>query len=147
MKTEFVLYEDKDYADLINMIKALYQEDPEGEPMNSQKIKMTICEFENHPDKVGVYMLKSQGQNIGYAILVYFWSNEYGGTIVNVDELYVVESHRGKGVSTEFMDFVGRLENAVAVQLEVTPSNHRALAYYKRLGFELSPNTHLLKHS
>ena len=145
MKTEFRLYEDADFADLKRMIFELYREDPEGEPMDEGKIRRTVREFEAHPDKISIYLFKHLEQNIGYAILIHFWSNEYGGNIVHVDELFVAESHRGKGISTDFMDFAGRLENAVAVQLEVTPSNHRALAYYKRLGFTPSDNTHLLR--
>lgn len=102
MELSFELYKDNDYDDLKNMILQLYQEDPEGELMNDCKINETIFEFKMNPQKINIYMLKSHGQNIGYAILVYFWSNEYGGNIVTIDELYVIPAAREKGVSTEF---------------------------------------------
>ncbi len=145
MELSFELYKDNDYDDLKNMILQLYQEDPEGELMNDCKINDTIFEFKMNPQKINIYMLKSHGQNIGYAILVYFWSNEYGGNIVTIDELYVIPAAREKGVSTEFLNHVERLENMVAMQMEVTPSNQRVLSYYQRLGFALGQNTHLIK--
>jgi len=145
MEISFELYKDNDYVDLKNMIFQLYREDPEGELMNDCKINDTIFEFKMNPQKIHIYMLKSHGQNIGYAILVYFWSNEYGGNIVTIDELYVIPDARGKGVSTEFLSHVERLENMVAIQMEVTPSNQRVLSYYQRLGFEICQNTHLIK--
>lgn len=90
-------------------------------------------------------MIEKSGENIGYAILVYFWSNEWGGNILVIDELYVVENCRGKGVATEFLSYAGNFENIVALQLETTPSNQRVLEYYKRLGFLPCQNTHLIK--
>jgi len=84
------------------------------------KIKRTIAESRKNPDKVIIYMFQREKKNIGYAILVFFWSNEYGGNIVTIDELYVKEEYR-------------------------TPSNQRAFNYYKKLGFVPSGNNHLIK--
>lgn len=140
----FRLYEDRDYADLQEMIVSLYREDPEGEPMDEEKIRRTIAEFRKSPEKLSIYMIGDQNGNIGYAILVYFWSNEYGGNIISIDELYIRETHRNQGIGTEFFSFVEALENKAALQVETTPSNGRALGYYKRLGFEESENTHLV---
>lgn len=139
------LYSDADYADLKRMIGQLYQEDPEGEPMDDDKIDRTINAFKKNLDKIRIYTIKSHGENIGYAILTYFWSNEMGGDVVIVDELYVQKESRGMGVATEFLAFVKEIhEDAAAIQLEVTPSNQRALEYYRRLGFSPSLNTHMI---
>lgn len=145
MEVSFNLYQDKDYIDLTNMILALYREDPEGEPINECKINSTINEYQKNPQKVKVYLFKQDDVNIGYAILVYFWSNEYGGNILTIDELYVVEKYRGKGVATAFLSYVEDIENFVALQMETTPSNQRALEYYMSLGFLPSQNAHLIK--
>jgi len=145
MDINYKLYQDKDYDDLIKMILFLYNEDPEGEPIDERKINNTINEFKKNPQGINIYMIEKHGENIGYAILVYFWSNEWGGNILIIDELYVVENYRGKGVATEFLSYAENLENIVAIQLETTPSNKRVLGYYKRLGFFPSQNTHLIK--
>lgn len=145
MKIEFQLYSEKDYMDLVEMIGSLYQEDPEGEPINDVKIMRTIAESRKNPDKVSIYMFQRNEKNIGYSILVFFWSNEYGGNIVTIDELYVKEEYRSQGIGKEFFSFVERMENKAALQLETTPSNQRAFNYYKRLGFIPSANVHLIK--
>lgn len=141
---EFRLYEESDYEDLREMILSLYREDPDGEPIDEEKIKRTIAEYRSNPDKVRIYMFHNENNNVGYAILVYYWSNEYGGDIVNIDELYVRKTHRNQGIGTEFLSFAERMDNKAALQLETTPSNRRALGYYKRLGFVPSVNTHLM---
>jgi GNAT superfamily N-acetyltransferase len=141
---KFRLYEETDYDDLLEMIRSLYREDPEGEPINEEKIRRTIAESRSYPEKLSIYMLSSGNVNVGYAILVYFWSNEYGGNIIFIDELYVKEPYRSQGIGTEFLSFAERIKNKVALQLETTPGNSRALAYYKKLGFVPSRNTHLM---
>lgn len=93
MKIEFQLYQESDYQDLSEMVFALYAEDPDGEPMTRGKIDNTISEFQKHPDKIHIYMFKNGVENIGYAIIVHFWSNEYGGDILDIDELYVKEKY------------------------------------------------------
>ena len=82
-------------------------------------------------------MLEVEGRVAGYALLVAFWSNEYGGEVCCVDELYVVPGARGRGFGSALFEGIGRLwgREPVAVALEVRPENTRALSLYRRLGF------------
>jgi GNAT superfamily N-acetyltransferase len=88
------------------------------------------------------------GGDIGieaYALMCSFWSNELGGEVCIVDELYVAKLARGRGLATRFIKGLLRrelpwFENAVAVELEVTPDNQRARALYQRLGFAAYKN-------
>ncbi len=145
MDVEYRLYRDNDYKDLLKMIYSLYNEDPEGEPISENKINNTINEYKKNPQKISIYLFKKGDESIGYALLVYFWSNEYGGNILTIDELYVTEKYRSKGIATKFLSHIETFENIVALQLETTPSNQRVLEHYKRLGFLPSHNTHLIK--
>lgn len=145
MDVEYRLYRDNDYKDLLKVIYSLYNEDPEGEPISENKINNTINEYKKNPQKISIYLFKKGDESIGYALLVYFWSNEYGGNILTIDELYVTEKYRSKGIATKFLSHIETFENIVALQLETTPSNQRVLEHYKRLGFLPSHNTHLIK--
>jgi GNAT superfamily N-acetyltransferase len=73
----------------------------------------------------------------GYAILIPYWSNEFGGVLLFVDELFVDATMRGQGVAQAFFAFVDetRPYDAVALALEVAPRNKGARALYERLGF------------
>ena len=169
MNITFRNYEEKDFNELKDMIFALYAEDPEGEPMTEAKVKATVNESLLHPEKVKLIMICTTKTNpvsdantnantitnaddnaddnkvIGYGIVVMFWSNEYGGNIVNIDELYVKEAYRNKQVATSFIIHQKTAyPNSVALQLEATPSNDAAMNLYKRLGFELSANSHMM---
>jgi len=145
MDVEFKKYSNDDYKELLEIITALYDEDPEGQQMDEFKVKATINEFMQNPEKLDIIMFVKGKKIIGYSILVYYWSNEYGGNILNIDELYVKKEFRNQGIGTYFFSFIERMDNNVAYQLETTPSNQRALNYYEQLGFKQSTNTHLIK--
>lgn len=88
------------------------------------------------------------GPAVGYALLCSFWSNELGGEICVVDEIYVAPPGRGQGLATRFLGALttGALPffaDAVAYELEVTPQNARARALYERMGFQPKKNATL----
>lgn len=138
-------YEDHDYSEFVGMVNALYREDPEGKPMELSKVAATVNEYKNHPEKIRIVLLLKKNEVIGYSILVHFWSNEYGGNILVVDELYIKEKYRNAGIGSYFIKQLEESGDCAAIQLETTPSNERACHYYRRLGFEVSENTHLVK--
>lgn len=142
----YKLFEDNDREDLLEMMFSLYGEDPEGLEISEEKINSTINEYKNNPQKTNIWLFKKGIENVGYALLVYCWSNEYGGNILIVDELYVAKNHRGKGIATGFLKHIETFENIVALKLETTPSNKRAMEHYKKTGFTPSTNTHLIKN-
>ena len=130
---------------IVEMCLALYREDP-GEPVGEAQIRRTLAAFRAEPVRGSALLADVDGEIAGYALLVSFWSNEYGGEICDIDELYVKPSHRGRGISTSlFADIVGDRslwpECPVALQLEVTPANARARALYERLGFRARNQT------
>jgi hypothetical protein len=69
------------------MIHALYQDDPAGKPMTDEKIDRTFQRLQQYPGEGCVLVFEWQGQLIGYALLINFWSNEYGGNVLGIDEL------------------------------------------------------------
>ena len=88
-------------------------------------------------------MVFEQGSStVGYSILINFWSNEFGGNILIIDELFVRKEFRSQGIASQFIQHLAetKFNDSVALQLEVTPDNHRALALYKNLGFKRHKN-------
>lgn len=144
---QFRTFIESDLSELKPMIMALYAEDADGEPMSSEKIQRTVQELMSHPNKGQIIVFCMDDAVVGYAILLYVWSNEYGGNLVTVDELYVKRPWRGQGIGTAFLRSIGPSDGVLVkgVRLEVTPTNERALAYYLRQGFEPVANRHLLK--
>jgi ribosomal protein S18 acetylase RimI-like enzyme len=126
---------------VVALCLALYTEDPSIVPVGEAKVRRTLALFRARPDRGLVAVLEVDGSTAGYALLVPWWSNELGGEVCLVDELYVAPEARGRGLATELLRTLaggtGPFPNRfVALQLEVTPGNHRARALYERLGFE-----------
>jgi len=135
-----------EYSELRAMIHELYREDPSTKPISDKKISKTLTELRNKPQKGQIIVFEDGKTLVGYAILIPYWSNEYGGIILHIDELYVKSDHRGRGVATRFLKRLAhKNHDRVALQLEVTPSNTRAMNYYHKLGFRKTKNSHLIR--
>jgi ribosomal protein S18 acetylase RimI-like enzyme len=127
---------------------ALYTEDAGTVPVGAEQIRHTLRELRAQPIRGRVVVLEERGQVRGYAIAVSYWSNELGGELCHIDEVYVDPEVRGRGHTSALVDSLARGDGPwsgtpVALQLEVSPSNVRARALYERLGFEPMRNLSL----
>ena len=144
---QFRMFYKDDLAELEQMILGLYQEDPPGEEMSFEKIRRTVEELLSYPEKGIINIFRVDDDIVGYAIVIYYWSNEYGGNIASIDEFYVKPLWRGKRIGTSFLERIAidNANNLKGIQLEVTPANHKAFAYYSRNGFSPKANRHLFR--
>lgn len=131
---------------LIELVDALYTEDPSPLQPTPEHTRRSFEAFTKHPEKGMALLMEQEGQVAGYALLVFFWSNEYGGHKVFIDELYVRPEWRGKGLATAFFEYIQQewADFAVAFELEVTPQNAKARQLYERLGFVQAKNANLV---
>lgn len=84
---------------------------------------------------------------IGYLILSLGYSLEFGGVDAFIDEFYLRPGIRGKGMGGEILQTVcERLakENIGAVHLEVDENNEAAQNLYRKRGFVMRGNYHLM---
>ena len=134
---------------VLAMFQALYREDPSPDPVPDDQLVRTLRVLREEPVRGRAIVLEVDGRCVGYALLVSFWSNELGGEVANIDELYVAPDQRGRGAGTRLVEQLWRGElwgqMPVAIDLEVTPDNHRARALYERLGFAAAKNTVMRK--
>lgn len=80
---------------------------------------------------------ENSGETLGYALLAFSYSNEAGGDVVWVDELYVKSRYRGKGIGNSFFDFLSNEYKGFArFRLEIEPGNQSAKRLYNRIGFK-----------
>ena len=130
-----------DDATIEELCLSLFREDPGPEPMTPERLRQTLDAFRLEPWRGRAVVLEVNGHVHGYALLASFWSNEYGGEVCVVDELYVSSTIRGGGHGSRLLTDLaaGRgpwPARPAAVQLEVRPDNRRARALYDRLGFD-----------
>ncbi len=145
MNISFRPYKNDDYDTLRFLIKKLYDEDPGYCRINNNKIENTINEFTKNPEKGCIIVFQLAQELVGYSIIINYWSNEYGGNIVIIDELYIVPAHRRKGYATYFFQYLYDKESkkSKGIQLEVGKKNKTVFNVYKRKGFKLI-NNHIM---
>lgn len=130
------------------MCRELNREDPGPDPVPDDNVRRTLSALRAEPIRGCAVVLEIEGKVEGYALLISFWSNELGGQVCNIDELYVRPLVRRRGYATKLVrDLVQGSplwpRERVVVELEVTPQNEQARALYFRLGFQAVKNSHM----
>lgn len=143
---QFRLSRESDLPLLQRFVDTLYSED-ENVSGKRPDVSITFRHLQSHPDKGQLLALEHNGTVCGYAIIIFFWSNEYASNIIEIDELFIDEHHRGTGVGSAFFQWL-RLhfkETAGGLSLQVAHKNIKAEKLYERLGFKISRNKHMFK--
>jgi ribosomal protein S18 acetylase RimI-like enzyme len=133
---------------IVEMSLALYSEDPGLGTVSAAQVAETLAVFQREPWRGLAVVLEVSGVIQGYALLVPFYSNEVGGAVCEVDELFVAPPSRGLGLASALFSAIdeGRFGPFAAIALGVTPANNRAKRLYERLGFRVAGTT-LLRRS
>ena len=85
-----------------------------------------------------VYLIGPARAPIGYIVITFTWSLEYGGLDAMIDELFIRPPVRGRGIATEVLiSLPGALAagGLKAIHLEVAHDNKAAKSLYHRAGF------------
>lgn len=141
------LTRDRPADEVIAMMRALFDEDPASEPVDTSRFPATIETLLADPSRGTILLIEERAVTRGYAILVPYWSNEFGGTILYVDELFVMPQARNRGIAHQFFEFLSRTKpfDAIALALEVSPANERAHRLYESIGFWTRRNSTLIR--
>lgn len=119
------------------MMRALYDHD--GTPFNEGSHRAALRQLMSDERFGGVWLIEQDGdETVGYLVLTFGFSLEFKGRDAFLDELYLREDFRGRGLGQEAIAFaVGQCERlgVRALHLEVERSNTRAQAAYRKAGF------------
>jgi len=100
------------------------------------------------PDQGRILLVQSDKSDIvGYAVLAFGFSLEFGGRDAFLDELFIAEAFRGQGIGSAALSAVctwARREYLCALHLQVERDNKAAKALYNRAGFEDRSHYHLM---
>ncbi len=86
-----------------------------------------------------LFVVEQAGAVIGYLVLAFSFSLEYGGRTAFIDEFFIGPAGRGRGLGRQALDFaaeVCRAQEINAILLEAEESNPRAAALYEKAGYE-----------
>ncbi len=125
---------------IARMCLALNQEDPGNTPVSRDQTLHTLEVLRKEPWRGRAVVAEIGGRIVGYALLIAFWSNEFGGEICVIDELYVEPDSRRQGLATSLVETIRDSDRlgwgrASAIALEVSRNNGVGRRFFEGRGF------------
>ena len=144
--TTFKPLEISDISIITKMMQDFYAID--NYPMDVEVAKKLFQEFISNEHLGKSWLIYSENEIVGYIILTFIFSFEYGGKIAFVDELFIKETARGKGFGKEAIQFIQQEVPKLSLKLlylEVEPHNENAQKLYLAHDFVIH-NRKLMKY-
>lgn len=133
-----------DETTLLGLARAFYTEDGDALSRPSEQAVSRLLRDRS----LGLaFKIVRQDRVVGYAVLCFGFSIEWGGRDAFVDDLYVEPGERGRGLgkhTIEHLVAAARRAGCAALHLEVKSGN-RAQGLYRRLGFADRGSTFLTR--
>src|ERR1051325_3070927 len=85
-----------DSPGVLAMMRALYAEDSPAGRVDESRFPATLQTLMENPERGRMVLFRRAEELVGYSILIPYWSNEFGGNLLFVDELYVVPEARSQ---------------------------------------------------
>lgn len=136
MKYTIRKIETPDFEELI----LLFQEFAHFEKL-PDKMTNTVQQMKGEAEFVhGFVVINSNNKIVGY--VTYFYSYyTWIGKSMYMDDLYVTQKYRGKGIGTALINAViekAEVENCKKLRWQVSEWNKPAIEFYKKLGAEIN---------
>jgi GNAT superfamily N-acetyltransferase len=132
----------KDLDVLVELVKSYYEFD--RHLFDAGLVKESLENLIKEPTLGKIWLIDlsdeiyAENKTIGYIILTFGYSLEFHGRDAFIDEFFIVETMRRKGLGKKVIALV--LEKAKtyeikAIHLEVVTTNHSAYEFYSKIGF------------
>ena len=126
-----------DRQQYIAMCREFYSGDAVLHPVPENYFQRTFDALMEHSPYAAAYIIEQNGETAGYALLAKSFSQEAGGIVIWIEELYIRPQFQGHGLGTAFFRFLEEQNDGTVkrYRLEYEPDNVRGAALYRRLGF------------
>jgi ribosomal protein S18 acetylase RimI-like enzyme len=117
----------------------------EGAAKNSDDVRRGVAAGLENPDIARYWVVvNDRDEVVASTSIVREWSDWHGGHYWWIQSLYIAPEHRGRGLVEKILDHLrtaARAGGAIDLRLYAHDSNRRALAVYRRCGFDVAPYT------
>lgn len=127
---------DSDAELLLAMMREYYAFD--GHTFDERRAGAALLAFLREPLFGRAWLICDNSTPVGYVVLTFGYSLEYLGRDAFLDELYLRESHRGRGWGRRTLEFVedeARHLEIRSIHLEVVRGNVAAKEVYRKCGY------------
>ena len=126
----------RDVREILAMMAGFNSE--AGYRFNKARTPANLQTFILDPGLGALWTIRSGGITIGYLVLAFGFSFEYGGRDAFIDELYLKEEFRQQGIGRAALEFAERQAKELQVNvihLEMEKSNKNAGKLYRNMGY------------
>lgn len=130
---------------LIPLVTAFHAE--EGVELDEETRRTALLPLLEGSPHGAIYLIGPGRAPIGYIVVTFGWSIEFGGMDGLVDEFFIRPGVRRRGIGSEVLRQLPKALGSAGVKalhLEVAHDNTRAQAFYRRLRFEPDENYMLM---
>jgi ribosomal protein S18 acetylase RimI-like enzyme len=126
---------ENDRQEYIQLATEFYNTDAVIKPIPRENFEKTFDEMMQSSIYAEGFLFQKDNEAAGYALLAKTFSQEAGGLVIWIEEIYVRPKFRSQGLGKEFFEFLYKERPAIRYRLETEHDNKRANKLYKSLGF------------
>lgn len=122
----------------MEMAREFYHSDAVLHPVPDTYFERTADEALRSDVYAEIFLFECENEAAGYGLIAKTYSQEAGGMVWWIEEVYVREAFRSKGIGREFFAYLDKVKGSTVtrMRLEVEEDNTRAVALYKKLGYK-----------
>lgn len=130
--------EERDRSEVFSMMREFHSSDAVIYTASDEILHRDISDCIGDMPFIEGFVFEDAGEILGYSMVAKSYTTEFGGLCVWIEDLYIKEEFRGKGIGGEFFDFIEKRyeDKAVRYKLEVEDENVRAVSMYKKIGYD-----------
>lgn len=136
-----------DHQLYLDMTREFYDSDAVLHAIPETYREATWKEMMRSGEYVKGYILEKDKTAAGYGLTSYTFSQEAGGRVVWLEELYIRPQYRCHGLGKEFFAYIDETvaPEVKRIRLEIEPDNLRAKKLYLAMGYEDLPYAQMIK--
>jgi GNAT superfamily N-acetyltransferase len=128
---------EKDRGIFLEMAEKFYSSDAVSHTIERHILEATFDTALNKSPLMRAVIIENDGTPAGFALLAFSYATEVGGLVVLLEDIYVSEACRGKGIGGKFLQFMeSEYPSAKRYRLEVAKDNTGAINLYTRAGYK-----------
>lgn len=126
----------KDKYEYIKMAEDFYASPAVLSPVPKSHFEATFEELMKGSAYTEAFIFECENHIAGYGLIAKTFSQEAGGVVIWIEEIYVKNEFRNQGIGSEFIEYIKENIPAKRYRLETEPENTKAQELYKRHSFE-----------